>query len=369
MQIAISGLFLYNKPMQKLTVNLGKRSYPIFIGARLEKLGSHLKKLGFSRNALIVTDKNVAGLYLKRTAAALKSAGFNAASMVIAPGEERKNIKTVEAIYKAAVKAGLDRQSVIVALGGGVVGDLAGFAAATFMRGVAFVQAPTTLLAMVDSSVGGKTGFDLKEGKNLVGAFHQPRAVWIDVNTLKTLPAGHMANGLAEVIKYGVIKDEKLFGYLEKNAAKLGENELSRIIYRSCLIKSAVVSKDEFETKGLREILNFGHTFGHALETLNGYSGILHGQAVAVGMNFAAGVAVKLKMIKPGVKSRIKALIARTGLGTCPVRTFKAGKIISVMMRDKKNIGGKLRLVLPVRIGKAAVRTDIPKKLIREVLK
>jgi 3-dehydroquinate synthase len=355
--------------MHKLTVKLAKRAYPVFIGVKLEKLGQSVKCYGFSKNTLVVADKNTARLYLKNLLMSLKSAGFNAASIVIPAGEKHKNIKTVESIFKAAVKARLDRKSVIIALGGGVVGDLAGFAAATYLRGVALVQVPTTLLAMVDSAVGGKTGFDLKEGKNLVGAFYQPRAVWIDTGTLKTLSAEHMANGMAEVIKYGVIKDKYFFGYLEKNISKLSEEMLSKIIYTSCRVKAKFVEKDEFEEKGVREILNFGHTFGHAVETLHGYSGILHGQAVALGMNFASSLAVKLKLIKPETKARIKNLIIKAGLGACALKKFPASKVISVMARDKKAREGKLRFVLPLAIGKVIIKSDVPEELIREVLK
>lgn len=353
--------------MQKLKVNLGKRSYSVFIGVKLGEIGLCLGKMGFSKTALVVTDRNAGKFYLRTILASLRGSGFNAASLVISPGEKYKNLRTVEAVYHAAVKAALDRNSVILALGGGVVGDLAGFAAATYLRGVSLVQVPTTLLAMVDSSVGGKTGFDLKEGKNLAGAFYQPRAVWIDVSTLKTLPERHVANGLAEVIKYGVIKDASFFRYLEKNVSRLNADVLSQLIYRSCKIKAGFVEKDEFEEKGLRELLNFGHTFGHAAETLSGY-GILHGEAVAAGMNTAAKLAVRLGLLKNSESARLQKLLSRAGLGLSLEGRFALKDILTVMMRDKKVRNGKLRLVLPQGIGKAALNSNIPPKLIKEVL-
>lgn len=366
---AICRVFMYNKTMLKLNVNLGKRTYPVFVGAKLENIGLCLEKMGFSKKALVVTDRNVGAIYLGAVLKSLESSGFNAGSLAIGPGEQNKNIKTIQSIYSAAVKAALDRKSVIIALGGGIVGDLAGFAAATYLRGVPLVQVPTTLLAMVDSSVGGKTGFDLKEGKNLVGAFYQPKVVWIDISTLKTLPKRHISNGLAEVVKYGVIKDATFFNYLEKNIARLDDKILAHIIFRSCQIKARVVEKDEFEEKGLREILNFGHTFGHAAETLSGYRGILHGEAIPAGMNTASRLSVKLGLLKNGQFQRIQRLLSAAGLGLSFKEKFAVNNILKVMMRDKKVRNGKLRLVLPLDIGRVTVKTDISEKLIKEALK
>lgn len=355
--------------MHKLTVKLGKRSYPIFVGARLEGIGKYLKNKGFSRNLLVVTDKNVAPLYLKRLAKSLSASGFAVSSLALAAGESHKNIAAVASIYRASVKAKLDRKSLIIALGGGVVGDLAGFAAATYLRGLAFVQVPTTLLAMVDSSVGGKTGFDLKEGKNLVGAFLQPKAVWIDISTLKTLPASHMRNGLGEVIKYGIMSDPVFFEYLNKNISKLSDKNLAEIVGRSCRIKAGIVEKDEFETKGLREALNLGHTFGHALETLSGYKGLLHGEAVAAGIAMAAQLSVNLDLLDPCEEDKIRAALMRAGLGMKAFRKIRPAAMLAVMMRDKKVRNGKLRLVLPLKIGKVAVVEGVPLDMIKEILK
>jgi 3-dehydroquinate synthase len=333
---------------------------------KLAETGRFLKNFGFSRNTLVVTDKNAGRLYAGTVLKSLRRAGFNPSAVTLEPGEKHKNISSVAKIYGSAVKAGLDRKSAIIALGGGVVGDLAGFAAATFMRGVPFVQLPTTLLAMVDSSVGGKTGFDLKEGKNLAGAFCQPKAVLIDLSTLKTLPARHVANGMAEVIKYGVIMDAEFFDYLEKKA---GEGwDLEKIVFRSLELKASVVEKDEFEEKGLREILNFGHTFGHACETLSGYGPVLHGEAVAAGMAAAAGLSVKLGRMTAGESARLKNLLKKAGLPAEFKKKFKPSEILKVMLRDKKTRNGRLRLVLPSRIGKAEVVSGVPEKIIREVL-
>ncbi|MFH1367902.1 MAG: 3-dehydroquinate synthase [Elusimicrobiota bacterium] len=366
--------------MKKILVKLSERSYQIFIGAKLEDLGRQLAGMKLSKTALVVTNPKVGKLYLSRISAGLKRAGFKVSSCIIGDGEEFKTLNTVNKIYGAMLNAGLDRRSPLIALGGGVAGDIAGFAAATFMRGVPLIQVPTTLLAMVDSSVGGKTGVDLKEGKNLIGAFYQPKLVWIDISTLKTLPEEHIANGMAEVIKYGVIKDSAFFKFLEKNINKMqgqgsrvqgpGKTEklIGHIISTSCKIKADVVSGDEREEKGLREILNFGHTFGHALETLNNYKGILHGQAVAIGMNFAASLAVKLGMLGKSDKARLKNLILLAGLGACSHKRFTANQVISVMKRDKKTRSGKLRFVLPVKIGKVTVKSNISSELIRKIL-
>jgi 3-dehydroquinate synthase len=361
--------------MKKITVNLKERSYHVFIGVKLENLGSYLKTIKVSKNVLIVTNPTVGKLYCAKLAGGIKKAGFNAVVSIIPDGEKFKTLQSVNNIYKDMLGAKLDRRSVVIALGGGVVGDVAGFAAATYLRGLPLIQVPTTLLAMVDSSVGGKTGVDLKEGKNLVGAFYQPKAVWIDVSTLKALPQRQLSNGLAEVIKYGVIKDAAFFSYLEKNISKITGQEKTDlkvceyIVSVCCNIKARVVEKDEFETKGLREILNFGHTFGHALETLNGYNSLLHGEGVVVGMNFAASLALKQGKFSEKEKARLKTLILQAGLGACALKRFPATQLIDVMKRDKKTRDGKLRFVLPLKIGKVEVVPDISENLIKEVLK
>ncbi|HBU69042.1 MAG TPA: 3-dehydroquinate synthase [Elusimicrobia bacterium] len=354
--------------MNRIIVNLAERSYPIYVGARLENLGRELSRTGLTGRVFVVTNPKIKKLYYQRLLRGLKARGLEAVCAVIPDGEKYKTLKTVEKLYAMALKAGLDRKSVVVALGGGVVGDIAGFFAATYLRGLAFVQVPTTLLAMVDSSVGGKTGVDLKEGKNLVGAFYQPKLVWIDETVLGTLPPRHIRNGLSEVIKYGVIKDAGFFSYLEKSVERgLKAADYVKIISVSCRIKASVVKEDEYETRGKREILNFGHTFGHAVETLSGYSGYLHGEAVAIGMAVASDIAVKLKIISCPTAMRIKNLLKLAGLplGLDRPRPFK--QILEVMLRDKKTLGGKLRFVLPRGIGKAGVYSGIDPRVIKEV--
>jgi 3-dehydroquinate synthase len=354
--------------MKKILVNLSDRSYPIFVGVKLEGLGKYLKTFKFSSNALVVTNPTVGKLYASKVSGGLKRAGFKVSVVTISDGEKYKNLTTVSIIYSGMLKAGLDRRSVVIALGGGVVGDIAGYAAATFMRGLSVIQVPTTLLAMVDSSVGGKTGVDLREGKNLVGAFHQPKAVWIDLSALKTLPRNELRNGLAEIIKYGIIKDAALFKYLERTIAKM-PGSFERVVAACAKIKAEVVSKDEFERKGLREILNYGHTFGHAVETMTNYRVYSHGEAVAIGMNIAARLAVRLKMLKAADAARIECLLFNAWLPTRIEKKLSADKILKAMTRDKKTLNGKLRLVLPVRIGKAVVKPEIPVETIKGVLR
>jgi len=354
--------------MKKITVKLGANSYPVFIGAELGKLGRFLRAGGFSRNALIITNPKVGKLYLSAVSRGLKSSGFRAGACVIPDGERFKTLDTVKKIYSAMLKAGLDRRSPVIALGGGVVGDISAFAASTFMRGLPVIQVPTTLLSMVDSSVGGKTGVDLTEGKNLVGSFHQPKAVWIDLGTLKTLPRNELRNGLAETIKYGIIRDAQLFKYIERTIFKMPKS-FEYVVSACCKIKAEVVSKDEFERKGLREILNYGHTFGHAVETLTNYRSYSHGEAVAVGMNIAARLAVKLKMLGESDAARIECLLFNAWLPTRIEKKLSADKILTAMMRDKKTLNGKLRLVLPVSIGKVTVKTGVPVETIKGVLK
>lgn len=351
-------------------MHLGERSYPIFVGAHLSTLGAYLKKRRFSGPVFIVTNTAVGKLYAREVSLGLKKAGFKVFAYEMADGEKFKNLDTLKNIYRKAIRCGIDRHSVVVALGGGVVGDIAGFFAATYMRGIPYVQVPTTLLAMVDASIGGKTGVDLEEGKNLVGAFYQPKAVWIDISTLKTLPEKHIRNGLAEVIKYGVISGRKLFGYIEKRVAKgISLLDWGNIVHRCAKIKTAVVEKDEFETKGLREILNFGHTFGHAIETLSRYEKYMHGEAVAIGMNLASKLAQLTKKFSRQEKRKIEALISKAGLPTLLKEKWPAKKIIDVIKRDKKSKGGKPRFVLPFKIGKMKVCSNIKTNSVKEVLK
>ena len=356
--------------MKTLKVDLGARSYPIFVGAKLPAFGAFLKSRKYRGPVFVITNTTVARLYLKKLSNGLKKSGFKVFSCVISDGEQYKNLDTLRKIYSKALQSGIDRSSVVIALGGGVVGDIAGFFASSYMRGIPLIQAPTTLLAMVDASIGGKTGVDLKEGKNLLGAFYQPKAVWMDLETLETLPEKQLRNGLAEVIKYGIISDSGFFAYLEKGMSKgFGPKDWENIIFRCAKIKAEVVEKDEFERKGLREILNFGHTFGHAIETLGGYKKYLHGEAVAVGMNLAAKLAARMKILSVAGQRSIEALLKKAGLPVRLKEKYSPGKLIQVMLRDKKAKAGKPRFVLPEKIGKVKVFSNIPVSLVRRVMK
>ena len=319
---------------------------------------------------LLVTDSNVALLHMPACEQALAARGLTVHRCVVPAGETSKSLATLAAVYEAAVAARLDRRSLVVALGGGVVGDLAGFAAATYLRGLPLVQVPTSLLAMVDSSVGGKTGIDLPQGKNLVGAFHQPVEVDIDLDTLKTLPDREYRSGLAEVVKYGVIRDASLFADLERGVPRLLERDpgfLGEVVARSCRIKADVVATDETEA-GPRAILNFGHTFGHALETAAGYGAWLHGEAVAAGMVFAADVSVRQSGLAPEAAGRLRTLLAALGL---PVDWRGAGvgweAVRMIMARDKKAQSGVVRFVLARTIGCVDYGCKVPDAVLRDV--
>lgn len=271
--------------VEEVTINLGKRSYPIYITGDYKNIGKCLEKAGIRGKIVVVTDKNVDKLQLPAFMKSLKSSGYTADKYVIKPGEESKQLKTLEDIYKHLIELRLDRGSTLVALGGGVVGDITGFVAATYLRGINFIQVPTTLLAQVDSSVGGKTGIDYKGSKNIIGAFYQPKLVYININSLKTLPVRQLKSGLAEVIKHGIISSKEFFRYINDNMDRIFKFEkdvLSYVIKTNCLIKSKVVEQDEKE-EGLRAILNFGHTIGHAIESASGFR-LLHGESIAVGM-------------------------------------------------------------------------------------
>ncbi|NLK83177.1 MAG: 3-dehydroquinate synthase [Lentisphaerae bacterium] len=346
-------------PHDKVRVELGRRSYNIEIGEQLLDKAVFYKTE--HRKVLIVADANTAPLYMSKVTAGLTASGATVHSFVIEPGEQHKTFATVEKICCAAVKAGLDRRSLMVALGGGVTGDLTGFAAAVYMRGIGFIQVPTSLLAMVDSSVGGKTGADLPEGKNLVGAFHQPEQVIIDIGTLDTLPPEELRNGTAEVIKYGVIMDSELFAQLETVNCRISRE----IIARCCGLKARIVAEDETEG-GIRAILNYGHTFGHAVELLSNFQ-LSHGCAIAVGMAMAGQLAVAAGLWDESDNKRQQRLLETAGL---PVRVsgFKPADIWAAMGRDKKKSVNKLTLVVPVAIGKVELHNDLDKTMILEVI-
>lgn len=341
-----------------IDVELGQRSYPIIIGSGLLNGGVDLSPYLAGPDCLVVSDDIVLPLY--RDALLPNLAGRSVTSISIAGGESAKKLATVETIFDRLVTAGARRDTTIIALGGGVVGDVAGFAAACYMRGVAFLQVPTTLLAQVDSSVGGKTGVNHEKGKNLIGAFHQPRAVLVDTDTLKTLPARQFAAGLAEVIKYGAICDIDFFAWLEVNMAALLDKNPEALAYaikRCCELKAAVVAEDERES-GRRAILNFGHTFGHAIERGEGYGEWLHGEAVAAGMVMAA----ELSGIKAGDLVRLIRLISAAGLPIEPP-LMRAERWLDAMGMDKKVQGRQLRFVLLRSLGDAWVtsRFDVPR--------
>ena len=357
--------------MEKVRVKLGERSYDICIGKNiLRNIGSSLKSFGLSPRIAIVTNPTVYPLYGAVVAKSLKKAGFDVLSVTIPDGEEYKDLLWAEHVFNILLKAKLDRSSALVALGGGVIGDITGFAASTYMRGISYIQVPTTLLAQVDSSVGGKTGVNHRLGKNMIGTFWQPRLVWIDTATLKTLPGREFLSGLAEVIKHGVIWDGKLFDFLEagkKKILNLDNKSIMHIIKRSCEIKAEVVSKDERES-GLRSILNFGHTIGHAIETATGYRRYLHGEAVAIGMCLEAELSGKLKFIGSDKVRRIKSLVESYGLPSEMPEDIDIKHILSSMELDKKVVAGELRFILPERIGKVKIHKGVSERVIRELL-
>lgn len=344
-------------PQKTIQVELGARSYTIVMRRNLLRdLGEELTRLGCVGKVGVVTDRNLAKHYLKPVSRVLKAAGYTVVPIVLPPGERTKTLRSIGTVMDALVNARFERSSTLLALGGGVIGDLTGFAAAIYQRGIPFVQVPTSLVAQVDSSVGGKTGVDHPKGKNLIGAFNQPRAVLIDPAMLGTLPSREWIAGLAEVIKYGVIADEAFFDYLERNIGlilKLDEESVVRIVERSCQIKAQVVSEDERESDR-RRILNFGHTIGHALESLGGYRGLIHGEAVAIGMVYEADLARHLGLCGEEVVSRLRALVEAAGLSTgLPPVTFRA--LWNAMQQDKKVSAGTVYCVVPERIGSVRV--------------
>ncbi|MFY2763051.1 3-dehydroquinate synthase [Arenimonas sp. MALMAid1274] len=349
-------------------VALGARRYPIRIGRGLLDQGDALRALVPGRHVLVVTDANVAPHYLARVETAL--AGKQVGTRVLPAGEQEKTLARFGEVLSALAALGASRDATLVALGGGVIGDLAGFAAACWMRGIRFVQLPTTLLAMVDSSVGGKTAVDLPQGKNLVGAFHQPSAVLADTATLDTLPDRELRAGLAEVVKYGAIADAAFFTWLEENAEALlarDADALAEAIAVSCRHKAGIVARDETE-QGERMLLNFGHTFGHAIETQQGYGGLLHGEAVAVGMVLAARLSADLGRAPWSDTARLAALLERFGLPVALPPGLSGDALLERMRLDKKALSGQLRLILWNGLGAAAVATDVPEADLRAVL-
>jgi 3-dehydroquinate synthase len=357
--------------MPTVHVNLGPRSYDIEIGSgNLASAVTFCDAEADDAHAVVITDSNVAPLYEQSLLHALEEAGAEVMSIEVEAGESSKAPEIAEGLWEDLLAGGADRKSVVIALGGGVVGDLAGFVAATFARGLRFVQVPTTLLAQVDSSVGGKVGINLPGGKNMVGAFWQPRGVTIDVDVLKSLPDREYRAGLAEVVKYGVIQDAEFFSYLENNVAAVNEREpsvLTRIVERCCRLKADVVEQDEREETGLRSILNYGHTFCHAFEAATGYEKLLHGEGVAIGMMCAARLAERLGRVDTAFVERQRALLEAFHL-PLEVPEVDHDELIELMYRDKKVERGKLRFVLPTRLGHVELVRDVAVNDIRAAL-
>ena len=355
---------------QRVDVALGNRSYGIVIGSGLaDDIVSFVRAAGYSARGMIVTDTNIAPLYAAQTAELLARAGIRAEVVSVPAGESAKSLTQANELFTRAIEMGLDRKSPIIALGGGVVGDLAGFVAATYMRGVPFIQLPTSLLAQVDSSVGGKVAVNHPLGKNLIGAFHQPDAVFMDLDVLKTLPAREIATGLGEIIKYGIICDADFFAWLEEHRADVLALEPAaamHMIARSCAIKADVVRQDEREG-GLRRILNFGHTIAHAIEKETGYVRYRHGEAVAIGMAGAAELSAQMGLLCTQECQRIKRVIEAMEL---PIKAagVTADAMYADLFHDKKTVGNRIHWVLAERIGTVSVRSDVPEHLIRKIL-
>ena len=366
-----------------LTITTPAGSYDIITGAGiLHDLPTHLTRLGLTGRIWLVSDAAVATAYGEPLLAALRDGGFRVQAFTVPSGEQSKNLAVAAEMYTWLIEHNVERRDTVLALGGGVVGDLAGFVAATTLRGLNFVQLPTTLLAMVDSALGGKTGVNHPLGKNLIGAFHQPRLVLADVQLLATLPARELRSGWAEVIKHGVIRDVNLFTQLEQYAADFGftildlreedsivnpKSKIVNLIRRAAAVKVDVVNIDERE-QAERMLLNYGHTLGHAIEAAAGYGTVLHGEAVAIGMDLAARIAIEMGMFSQGELERQRHLLAAYGLSIAVPAALTTDEILARTLRDKKIKAGTIRWVLPVCIGEAVVRNDVPEALVRRVV-
>jgi len=351
-------------------VKTATQSYPVFVGyGLLDELGEKAKKAALSPVAVVISDENVWRLYGGRVKKVLKDAGFTVHSLVVPPGEETKSLKTAQKIYDFMIKKRVERDDMLIALGGGMVGDLAGFVAATYLRGIPWLQVPTSLVAMVDASIGGKVGVNHPEGKNLIGAFYQPSLVLADTRALATLPERELTSGWAEVVKYGLIMDRELFEFLEENVSRLVKLEpeaVGRAVGRSASLKAEVVSQDEKE-RGRRTILNYGHTIAHGLEAATRYRRFLHGEAVAIGMMGAAKLSQRRGILSPAVVKRQRALLKKLGLPTA-FGNISRDKIARAMEVDKKTRAREIRWVLLEDIGRTVVRSDVPLKDVLAVL-
>jgi 3-dehydroquinate synthase len=357
--------------LETVRVELGERSYNIEIGTGLlAGVGAQMRKAGLTGRSAVITNETVSPLYSSAVLGSLRDAGYSPELIVIPDGEEYKSLQWASHLYDRLLEMRYDRKCSLVALGGGVIGDLTGFVAATYMRGIPFVQVPTTLLSQVDSSVGGKTGVNHPLGKNMIGAFYQPVHVCADVTTLGTLPSEEFVSGMAEVVKYGVIYDAEFFRFVEDNRDTILRKEpavLAHVIRRSCEIKADVVAADERES-GLRAILNYGHTIGHAIEMLTNYTGYRHGEAVSIGMVVAARLAHKSGLCGREVEARVEALLGSLGL---PVKLPELGpeSIMSVLSLDKKAEAGRVKFVLPKRIGEVVITADWKDEVLLSALK
>lgn len=354
--------------MEKLFVDLGKNSYDILFSDSFAGLIPALADINAPKKLLIVTDTNVEKHYADEVRAILTQNGYDTAVYAFEAGEENKNMDAILGICGACIEHGLDRKSMIIALGGGVVGDMAGFAAAIYMRGIDFVQVPTTLLSQSDSSVGGKTGIDFASGKNILGAFHQPRLVYINVSTLKTLPDEQFVSGMGEVIKHGIIRDKEFFAYLKDNFEKIKSLDSETLIKMdriNCAIKADVVMQDEKEN-GLRAILNFGHTIGHAVESAYNFKKT-HGECVGIGMIAASYIAARRGLIGESELAEIEAMLTMYGFET-RVTLPDNDTVFEIMQKDKKKISGKLKFVLPTKIGEVTQTTDVTREEIYSAL-
>ena len=356
--------------MQRLNIDLGERSYDIFLGSGLlERIGELLSQVLQPSQIVLVTHPSLFRLYGDKVVAGFKNQGWTTNVIEVPEGETSKSLHQADIFYNQLLDFNCDRKSVLVALGGGVIGDLTGFIAATYQRGIPFVQVPTTLLSQVDSSVGGKTAVNHPKGKNMIGAFYQPRMVVADLDTLQTLPQNEFRAGLAEVIKYGVISDASLFDYLENNVEKILQLDhecLAHIIKTSCAIKAEVVEKDERESH-YRMILNFGHTLGHAIEALTGYSQFIHGEAVAIGMVYAAKLSQQLGKCQGAVSSRLSELVNKFGLPS-QWPDLDSPAVIECLYHDKKTMNHKIKFILIKDIGRVEIVEDMPEADILKIL-
>ena len=356
--------------MKRVRVSLKERSYDILIGpGLLRKSGRLLKAISVGKDAVVITNRRLFKLYGRRLGAILRKDDFTVKFEIVPDCEKAKSAGVATAVLGRIASYDKRKELFLIALGGGVIGDLTGFIASIYKRGIPYVQIPTTLLAQVDSSIGGKTAIDLPLAKNMAGAFYQPKIVISDVAVLRSLPKRRLRSAMAEIIKYGVIKDRKLFEYLERNYAGILGGELSALEYviaRSSRIKSGIVAKDEFDNKGRRAILNYGHTAGHAIEAASSYSGRYdHGESVAVGMAIAADISLKLKLISPADADRITSLIKKCGLGL-QIKKVALSKIYNSLLHDKKFIRGRNRFVLPEGIGRVRIVENVPESVIKK---